>query len=217
MIELLFFVVAVIILTRAIRDLQRPVAAKAVTHSQKSPQLAHFETYANRLYGERQYLAAEKAYLKVLKLNHKDQHAYNRLGMIYVALKNYPDAIECFQIAAQLKPSAAGWYNLGLAYFENDNAIKAISAIEKSIMFEPTAARFVTLARAYTKVSNSSKAISALERASDLESSKKTLSLLAEAYTKNHDREKAVETYQRILEIDPTDAKAKRLAGTTVS
>jgi len=211
--ELVILAVIVGVTIREISAMRRPAATKAVTHSQKSKQLKDLEEYASRLYTQRQYLAAEKAYLKVLKLSHKDPLAYNRLGLIYVALKNYDDAIECFQISAQLAPTAAAWYNLGLAYNENNNSIKAIAAIEKSIMFEPSASRYLGLAKAYAKTSNSAKYIWALEQAIAQEKTKKSLLLLADAYAKGHERQKMIEVYQQVLEIDPADIKAKRIVG----
>jgi tetratricopeptide (TPR) repeat protein len=212
--ELLFFVVATVIAIKAISELRRPGGAKAVTKDKRSPQLAQLETYASRLYAERNWLAAEKAYLKVLKLNHKDPEAYSHLGTIYLALKKFEDSIECYQIAAQLKPNAGDWFNLGLAYCENANYIKSIAAIEKAIMFEPSAYRYAGLAKVYIKIANYAKAISSLEKAASLDpNNKKVLSLLADAYAKNHDREKAIEVYQRVLKLDPSDAKARRLVG----
>ncbi len=211
--EALFFMLAVALAVREIRTLRRPVATKAVTRNQKPDQLKALEAQAARLYAQRQYLSAEKAYLRVLKLNHKDAQAYNRLGLIYVALKNYDDATECFQISAQLQPTAAAWYNLGLAYNENNNSIKAIAAIEKAIMFEASATRYGGLAKAYARVGNQSKVIWALEQAVLQEKTKKTLTALAEAYAHAHEREKMQETYQQVLELDPADAKARRLAG----
>lgn len=214
--EAIFFILVIAITIREIRRLRRPATTQAVTRSHKSAQLKELEARAARLYGDRQYLAAEKAYLKVLKINHTDAQAYNRLGLIYVALKNYDDATECFQISAQLKPTAAAWYNLGLAYNENGNAIKAIAAIEKAIMFEPSAVRYQGLAKAYAKVGNQSKLIWALEQAVAQERTKRTLTLLAEAYARDHQREKMQETYRQVLDLDPGDAKARRLAGDVV-
>lgn len=213
--EALFFVVIVVLAIKEIRILRRPTATKSVTNTQKSDQLKKLEEYAARLYGQKQYRAAERAYLKVLKLNHRDWLAYNRLGLIYLALKNFDDAIECFQISAQINPTAASWYNLGSAYNENNNSIKAVSAIEKSIMFEATASRYIGLSRAYSRVNNHAKAIWSLEQAVLLEKSKKTLALLADAYAHNHEREKMLEVYKQVLELDPSDAKARKLVGTT--
>lgn len=212
--EVLFLAGAVYWLARAIGKTAGRSSGSAVTAAPASPQLEQLLKYAGRLFAERQYLAAEKAYLKVLKLSHKDKLAYARLGMIYMALKNYPDAIECLQIAAQLAPSAAAYYNLGLAYYENRNYIKAIAMTEKSIMFEPTALRYNGLAKAYAKVSDQSKVVATLEKAVALERNKKNLTLLAEAYAAQHERQRAEETYRQILELDPTDAKALRMAGT---
>lgn len=210
--DALVFIAAVGLLAKEVITMRQPVAAKTVTKDKKSNHLKELEQYAARLYSQKQYLAAEKAYLKILKLNHRDALAYNRLGLIYIALKNTDDAIECFQISAQLNPNAAIWYNLGQAYNENGNAIKAIAAIEKAIMFEPSALRYMGLAKAHAKVGNSSKSIQALERSLALEKSKKTLLMLAEAYAKAHQREKMAETYREVLKLDPSDAKARRLA-----
>ncbi len=211
--ELVFFASATYWLARSLARLGRRPAKGTVTASPASQQLDQLTKYAARLYAERQYLAAEKAYLKVLKLSHKDKLAYSRLGLIYMALKNYPDAVECLGIAAQLAPSATAYYNLGSAYHENHNYIKAIAAIEKAIMFEPTALRYTGLAKAYAKVANQSKVVASLEKAVALERNKKNLTLLAEAYAAQHEPRRAEEAYRQILEIDPTDAKALRMAG----
>jgi Tfp pilus assembly protein PilF len=80
-------------------------------------------------------------------------------------------------------------------------------------MFEASATRYIGLAKAYAKIANHAKAIWALEQAVLQEKSKRTLSLLADAYAKNHDRQKALEVYRQVLEIDPTDARARKLVG----
>lgn len=175
-----------------------------------SPRLQQVLDYANRLYSERKFLAAEKGYLELLKLDHKHVLAYTRLGMIYSKQKNYDDAIECFQLAAQFQPNGSSFHNLGLAYFENRNYVKAIAAFEKAIMFEPSAIRYISLAKAYQKVSNQSKTLETLEKAIDLEPSKANLWLLADAYKNSRKSAQAKAIYQRILKLDPEDPKAKR-------
>jgi len=178
-----------------------------------SAQLAQLTAYADRLYTERKWLAAEKAYLSVLKLDHKNVTAYAHLGIIFSTQKNMPDAIECFEIAAQLKPSARAFQNLASAFYDNRNYIKSIAAYEKSIMFEPHAQRYVGLGKANLKLHNIPAAVTAFEHAVNLDSTKPILALLADAYDQTGKKNEANAVYARIHQLDPTDPLAARRIG----
>jgi len=180
MLELVFFIVIVAVFWRVLSGQQ--VATGTLARRQLSPQLAIAIKYADRLYVERRFLAAEKAYLAVLKLDHKNLLAYNRLGIIYSNQKNLADAIECFEIATRLKPSPTTYLNLGLGFYENHNYIKAIAAIKKAIMFEPSPQRYIALAKAHNKIADTRSMIEALEHAVELEPSRTNLTLLRDAY-----------------------------------
>ena len=138
--------------------------------------------YAERLYAEKHYVTAEKAYVAVLKLDHRNLQAFNRLGIIYSAQKNHKEAIECFEVAARYVPSATTLFNLGLAFYENRNYVKAIAAIKKSIMFEPSLARYVALAKAYDKISDVKGKLEALEAAAAIEPRRQILMMLRDGY-----------------------------------
>jgi tetratricopeptide (TPR) repeat protein len=208
--EALFFVVIIVFFYRTLQTAGPGRATAVVPPKQVNPRLAQLEEYADRLYGQQKYLTAERAYLEVLKVDHKNLKAYNRLGMIYANLRNYPDAIECFQIVSQRQPSAAHLTSLATAYLENKNPIKAIATFEKAIMFEPSASRYLGLAKAYQRLANPTRAAQALERAVAMDPRPRYLHLLAEAQVKQGDRPAAKATYARILELDPTDIKAKQ-------
>ena len=159
-------------------------------HSAAAPALAPKPTatremqlsdYAGRLFAEKKWLAAEKAYLSILKLDHKHVTAYSHLGIIYSAQKNLPDAIECFIIATRLKPSASTFQNLALAFYDNHNYIKSIAAFKKAIMFEPTSQRYVGLSRAQQKLGAWPEAVAALESAQKIDDSQRIRQLLDEA------------------------------------
>lgn len=188
MVEIIILITAVIIFRRqlaglgAVTNAQMAPGQTGLVPRRVSPRLASLIDYADRLYAEKKWNAAEKAYLGVLKLDHKNPTAYTHLGIIYSTQKNLADAIECFQIAVRLRPGATTQQNLGLAYFENRNYMKAIAAFDKAIMFEPSASRYLALARAYQKVRDREHAMTALERAADLELSKRTVEALAESY-----------------------------------
>jgi tetratricopeptide (TPR) repeat protein len=173
-------------------------AVAALVPRKASPRLAQMAGYADRLYAEKKWLAAEKAYLSVLKLDHKNVTAYSHLGIIYSTQKNLADAIECFQIACRLRPSGITFQNIGLAYYENHNYIKSIAAFEKSIMFEATAQRYVGLSKAHLKLHNTAEIVAALEKAAELDPSKRILGLLADAYKDAGRKDDAIAINDRI-------------------
>jgi tetratricopeptide (TPR) repeat protein len=206
--EFIALALAAFMVYRALMLLQPRGSHRTVGAKPKNPQLDTALSYAERLFGENKYIASEKAYLAVLKLDHKNVSAYSHLGRIYVALKNMPEAIESYQSAAQLEPSAHNYFALGSAYYENKNYIKAIAAFEKSIMFEPAAGRYIGLSRSYYRLANAKKAITAMEKAVQLESDEKSWQLLGELYVYDHNAAKAREAFEKTLKINPTNPQA---------
>lgn len=163
MLTAIVIIVAVILLYRAL-DATRVVGARKASnaHAQRITQLAE---HAARLQKSGRLAAAERSYLEILKLDHKHAPTYQRLGALYIRMRNFDDAIECCQIASQLAPSAVTQYNLGLAYYENGNYVKAVAGFEKALLQEPTVQRYVALAKAFQKLSNHAKAAATLEQA----------------------------------------------------
>lgn len=201
MIVIILFIAAVGAYWYFLSDLEH--AQGNLASSKVSPQLTSALTYADRLYGDKNYIAAERGYVAVLKLDHKNLHSYNRLGMIYTAQKNFPDAIECFEVTTRLRPGATSYFNLGLAFYENGNYIKANSAIRKSIMFEPSTQRYIGLAKVCDKIADNKSMIEALESAVELESNRQTLTLLRDAYSQIGKTVKVDELTKKIKALVP--------------
>lgn len=129
------------------------------------------------------YLRAEKALLTILRIDEKNSTAYNRLGILYAKQKAFKDAIECFEIAQSLEPSASSLHNVGLIYFETGDYAKSALAFEQAIELDNSlAARHIAYAKTLEKLGNSKKMIESLERAVELEPIPQTLNILAEAY-----------------------------------
>lgn len=166
---------------------------------------------AGRYYAEKNYLAAEKAYLKVLKVDHKNSLAYSRLGFIYSHFGQTEDAIECFQIVADTYPNAASYYNLSMMLFKNRKFKRSAAALEKSIDMEETTNRLIALARVYRVMNVYDKQIKVLERAMELEPDNTSIiSLLAEAFLHEHKQKQANELFRKILKIEPNNLRAKQ-------
>ncbi len=161
---------------------------------------------------ERKYLRAEKALLTILRVDERNATAYNRLGILYAKQRSYKDAIECFEIAQSLEPSASSLHNVGLIYYETGNFEKAGLAFEQALnMEDDLAARHVAYAKVQEKLGNVKKMINSLERAVELEPNPQSLNILADAYERdgrielsNEIREKAA----RMI-IPATQAQAK--------
>jgi tetratricopeptide (TPR) repeat protein len=200
MIELLVVAGAWLVLRRHLEAFS-PAAAAPLAPKRPNPRLIQLTAFADRLFTERKWLAAEKAYLSVLKLDHKNVTAYVHLGIIYSTQKNLPDAIECFTIASRLHPSAGSFQNLALAFYDNRNYIKSIAAYEKSVMFEPTAARYVGLGLAQLKLHNPAAAVTAFEQAVALEPTARILQRLASAYEESGRQTEAQATRRRAAEL----------------
>lgn len=205
MIELAFFLLIITLVWRRIRYL--PSAAPQA--AQPSPKLTQLSQYADRMYAQKKWVAAEKAYLDVLKLDHRNVTAYSHLGIIYSTQKHYDDAIECFQIPAQIRPSAGTYQNLGLVYYENKNYIKSIAAMEKAIMFEPSAPRYIAISKSYRKLSDRARTINALEKAVQLDPSERIVQLLVTAYTEAGRPEDAELVKQRMAAVTATTLTPK--------
>lgn len=150
--------------------------------SEKLEQLWDIAQDASR---EKKYLRAEKALLTILRVDERNATAYNRLGILYAKQKAYRDAIECFEIAQSLEPSASSLHNVGLIYYETGSYDKAALAFEQAISMEGDhAARYIAYGKVQDKLGNQRKMIEALEQAIKIEENPQTLSILADAYEK---------------------------------
>lgn len=132
---------------------------------------------------ENRFLRAEKALLTILKIDQKNAAAYNRLGILYAKQKEYKDAIDCFEIASSIEPTASSLHNLGLIYYETENYEKAAQAFEQALKLEEElAARHIAYAKVQEKLGNTKVMLEELRRAIELEPTVESFSLLIKAY-----------------------------------
>lgn len=132
---------------------------------------------------DKKYLRAEKALLTILRVDERNATAYNRLGILYAKQQAFSDAIECFEIAQSLEPSASSLHNVGLIYYETKNYEKAALAFEQALeMEENLAARHIAYAKVQEKLGHNKKMITSLERAVEIDPIPQTLTILADAY-----------------------------------
>lgn len=164
---------------------------------------------------ENKYLRAEKALLTILRVDEKNATAYNRLGILYAKQRAYKDAIECFEIAQSLEPSASSLHNVGLIYYETENYEKASLAFEQALeMEEGLAARYIAYAKVQEKMGRTKKMINALEKAVELEPIPQTLMILSEAYDNSGQIELAEELRKKATKMLTPPAPTQKTVGT---
>lgn len=154
---------------------------------------------------DNRFLRAEKALLTILKLDHKNAAAYNRLGILYAKQKEYRDAIDCFEIASSIEPTASSLHNLGLIHYETENYEKAALAFEEALKLEDNlAARHIAYAKVQEKLNNDKLMFDSLYKATALEPNNETYSLLLRAYeTRGMDAE-ADQVRQKLKKVSAT-------------
>lgn len=151
---------------------------------------------------EKKYLSAEKALLTILRVDERNAAAYNRLGILYSKQRAFNDAIECFEIAQSLEPSASSLHNVGLIYYETGQYDKAAIAFEQAIEMESDlAARYVAYAKVQEKMGDNKKMVANLEKAVELEPNPQSLRILADAYERTGDLALAEEIKKKIDKI----------------
>jgi tetratricopeptide (TPR) repeat protein len=161
---------------------------------------------------EKKYLRAEKALLTILRVDERNATAYNRLGILYSKQQAYEDAIECFEIAQSLEPSASSLHNVGLIYYETEAYDKAAQAFEQALSMEDDlAARHIAYAKVQEKLGNNKRMITSLERAVELEKNPQTLTILADAYDRAGQEELSADLREQAAKMIVPQGQPRRV------
>lgn len=161
---------------------------------------------------EKKYLRAEKALLTILRVDERNATAYNRLGILYAKQQAYKDAIECFEIAQSLEPSASSLHNVGLIYYETADYTKAALAFEQALSLEnDLAARHIAYAKVQEKLGNTKKTIESLKKAAEMERIPQTLTILADAYERNGEQEESLKLREEAARMIIPQGQPKRV------
>jgi superkiller protein 3 len=180
-----------------------------------SEQLNRLWEVAQESLRDKKYLRAEKALLTILRVDERNATAYNRLGILYAKQQAFKDAIECFEIAQSLEPSASSLHNVGLIYYETSQYEKAALAFEQALSMEnDVASRHIAYAKVQEKLGRDKKMIESLEQAVELDPIPQTLNILADAYERSGQVELAKELREKATKmiIPPGQPKHVRQA-----
>ena len=188
-------------------------------HHYEEPEISHklkdqvgkLWSMAHHSMRENRFVRAEKALLAILKLDKTNAAAYNRLGVLYAKQKEYKDAIDCFEIASSIQPSASSLHNLGLIYYETENYEKAVRAFEHALELDDTmAARHIAVAKALEHVGNDKLMQDHLEKAASLEPTRESYELLIALYRRKEMNIEADQLEHKLKKMTAPTTKQKR-------
>jgi tetratricopeptide (TPR) repeat protein len=161
---------------------------------------------------DKKYLRAEKALLTILRVDERNATAYNRLGILYAKQQAFKDAIECFEIAQSLEPSASSLHNVGLIYYETGNYDKAALAFEQALGMESgLSARHIAYAKVQEKLGHDKKMIEALKKAVEIDRLPQTLTMLADAYERVGEQEQSLRLREEAAKMIIPKGQPKRV------
>jgi tetratricopeptide (TPR) repeat protein len=176
-----------------------------------SEKLERLWSIAQESLQDKKYLRAEKALLTILRIDERNATAYNRLGILYAKQQAYKDAIECFEIAQSLEPSASSLHNVGLIYLETGAYEKASLAFEQALSIEgDLAARHIAYAKVQEKLGRNKRMIEALEKAVELDPVPQTLNILADAYERTDQPDLAKDLRDKANKLITPESSAPR-------
>lgn len=93
---------------------------------------------ANQFFVDKKFKESEKLYLELVQKMPFDGQIYSRLGIIYLALKQYADARSSLERAIELGGKIpARYYNLAIAHLKLREKAKAKEAIKKALELKP--------------------------------------------------------------------------------
>jgi type IV pilus assembly protein PilF len=159
-------------------------------------------------YNKKKFEIAEKQYLKALQLKPAYSEVRNNLGVDYLEMRRWDDAIYQFKLVTEdifYPNQAAANINLGLAYLEKGDYPKALSQLRSVAANYPKDPRGrMNLGRVYFAMDKVELAIDeykkALESNHDYANAYYNLGL---AYLKKKESHAAMSAFQEVLRIAP--------------
>jgi len=194
---------------------------EAVKLDPENPYLHHEVAVVYRNLGE--YKLALPHFNKALALKPRFPEARNNLGTLYLLLKDWDRAIECFQKTVSdvlYKTPHIGYNNLGLAYYNKGAYQKAIDRYRHAIKLFPSYSRcYRNMGIAYEAVNKWDLAIDTYEKAIFFTPEYAAAYLnLGTLYLKLYQNKKAAEALRQTIKTDkkagPFAEEARRLLKT---
>jgi len=159
---------------------------------------------------------ALKLYNQVLKIDPNYVHAHNNLSIIFIKLKDFQKAKECFEKVIAINPNNADAHsNLGNIFKELEENQKAINCYEKAITINPNnAIAHSNLSVIFKTLKDYQKAIDCVEKAIEIDPNySQAHNNLGVIFKDLREYEKAKSCYEKAIDLKPDYADAHNNLG----
>ncbi|SNB44885.1 lipopolysaccharide assembly protein LapB [Geobacter sp. DSM 9736] len=159
-------------------------------------------------YRKGRFEIAESKYMRALDLKHNYSDARNNLGVTYMEMKRWDEAIREFKVVTDdifYRDQGSATINLGLAYFGKGDLPKALSVLRSATSANPRDPRaHLHLGRVYLAQDKTELAIGAFKRAIDLQQGYVNAYYnLGLAYIKNMENGNAKDAFRMVMRLAP--------------
>ena len=158
-----------------------------------------------------EYRKAIEAYTDSIKINSKNDKAYNNIGMAYRNLKEYEKAIEAYEKSIEINPQKEdAYYSMGSIYYKLKKYGKAIEVYKRWIEINSQNDGIYSLMGiVYYQLKEYKQAIEVYKKSIEINSQNYEIySLMGIAYTDLKEYKKAIEACKKSIEINPQYDKA---------
>jgi len=158
---------------------------------------------------------------KAVALDPHNSEAYNNLGVVYLDLKKWDEAISCFEKAMSdilYSTPENSWYNIGYAYENKKDYTKAVEGYKKAAELASTNPRvyqvYKKLGRVYYLSGKYIDSVNTLEKTKNLnKNDAETRLFLGQSYIKVRQNKNAIGEFKEVLRLDPNGPLAREAGG----
>lgn len=124
-----------------------------ITRRSEAQKIAHeLIVQADDAFRKKDFAKAEGYYLQAATKDPDNAKIYNRLGVIYLQMQNYKDAVEAFRGAIRFDDRVASrHYNMALAYLGKRDYRSAEKGLKEAIRLDPTNEKYQKTLQAIEK------------------------------------------------------------------
>lgn len=165
---------------------------------------------AQELSNKEQFEEAERKYISIISLDHKNVEAYKGLGEVYFRKKDYVHAKEIFNHVLKLASlDEEAYVNLGMIAFKEGNLEEARKDYAQSLALNnKVAVHHIDLGEVCLALGENKKALDCFQEAVKLEpNNPRNLDLLLETSIKTKNKKLALETYENFRQVNPENEK----------
>lgn len=153
---------------------------------------------------------AERKFISIISLDHKNTEAYKGLGEVYFRKKDYEHAKEIFNHVLKLaSQDEEAYMNLGMIAFKEGNLEEARKDYAQSLALNnKVAGHHIDLGEVCLALGENKKALDCFQEAVKLEpNNPRNLDLLLETSIKMKDKKLALEIYDNFRQVNPENEK----------